>query len=102
MTNDGIQRARLYIGSFVACVVLTVLSIAFVDRAVSSWSHAVLHRPPPLEWLTHIIDPFVPAASIALIGVAIAALSGRRPGSVGRTLIGLCTAVRMAIIPKEE
>jgi membrane-associated phospholipid phosphatase len=102
MTNDRIQRARLYIGSFVACVVLTVLSIAFVDRAVSSWSHAVLRRPAPLEWLTHIIDPFVPAASVALISVAIAALFGWRPRPLGRTLIALCIAVLIATILKEE
>jgi membrane-associated phospholipid phosphatase len=102
MRNDDIHAARLYIGAFIACVVLTLLSIIFVDRAVSTWSHAILHRPEPLEWLTHIIDPFVPAASIALLGVAIAALFGWRPGRFGRTILALCIAVLIATVLKQE
>src|SRR3954447_8514661 len=63
---------------------------------------AAVNRPEPLEWLTHIIDPFVPAASIALTGVAIAALFGWRPGPFGRTIIALCIAVLVATVLKEE
>jgi membrane-associated phospholipid phosphatase len=102
MTREQNHLARLYVGAFVACVVLTMLAIVFVDRAVATWSHAILHRPEPLEWLTHIIDPFVPAASIALTGVAIAALFGWRPGPFGRTIIALCIAVLVATVLKEE
>jgi membrane-associated phospholipid phosphatase len=102
MTNDRIQGARLYIGSFIACVVLTALSIAFVDRAVSTWSHATLGTPAPFVWLTHIIDPFVPAASIGLVAVAIAAAFGWRPGPLGRALIALCIAVLIATLFKDE
>jgi membrane-associated phospholipid phosphatase len=102
MTNDGIQRARLYVGSFIACVVLTALSIAFVDRAVSTWSHATLHGIRPLDWPTHIIDPFLPVASIAIIGIGIAALFGWRPGPFGRLLITLCLAVLIATILKDQ
>jgi membrane-associated phospholipid phosphatase len=49
-----------------------------------------------------MIDPFVPAASIALVGVAIAAVCGWRPGPFGRTLIALCIAVLIATVLKEE
>src|SRR6478609_2604725 len=102
MTPEQIRGARLYVGAFVACVVLTILSIAFVDRAVSSWSHATLRQTEPFVWLTHIIDPFVPAASIGLLGAAIAAVFGWRPGPVGRTIVALCIAVLIATIFKDE
>ena len=101
MSTEQTRLARLYVGAFVACVVLTILAIVFVDRAVSTWAHT-LNRPAPLEWLTHIIDPFVPAASIALAGVAMAALFGWRPGPFGRTIIALCIAVLVATVLKEE
>src|SRR5947209_11870123 len=102
MTGEPGVAARLYFGAFIACVVLSALSIAFVDRAVSTWSHATLHRPAPLEWLTHIIDPFVPAASIALGAVAIAAVFGWRPGPLGRAVIALSITVLIATVLKEE
>jgi membrane-associated phospholipid phosphatase len=102
MTTEQNRLARLYIGSFIGCVMLTALSIAFVDRAVSTWSHATLARPAPFEWLTHIIDPFVPAASIALAAIAVAAIFGWRPGPFGCTVIALCIAVLVATVLKEE
>jgi membrane-associated phospholipid phosphatase len=102
MTNEQTQAARLFVGAFIACAVLTLLSIGFVDRAVSTWSHATLHQPAPFEWLTHIIDPFVPAASIGLAAIATAAVFGWRPGPVGRTIVALCIAVLVATVLKEE
>jgi membrane-associated phospholipid phosphatase len=102
MTPEQIRTARSYVGAFVACVVLTILSIAFVDRAVSTWLHATLGRAAPFVWLTHIIDPFVPAASIGLVVAAIAAVFGWRPGPVGRTIVALCIAVLIATIFKDE
>ena len=65
---------------------------------MSSWSHATLRQTEPFVWLTHIIDPFVPAASIGLLGAAIAAVFGWRPGPVGRTIVALCIAVLIATI----
>src|SRR4051812_23715070 len=101
MTTEQNAAARLYVGTFVACVVLSVLSILFVDRAVSAWAHT-LNRPDPLEWLTHIIDPFVPAALVGLAAAAIAAIFGWRPGPLGRAIIALCIAVLIATVLKEE
>jgi membrane-associated phospholipid phosphatase len=101
MSAEQTRLARLYVGAFVACIVLTILSIVFVDRAVSTWAHT-LNRPAPLEWLTHIVDPFVPAASIALLGVAIAAVFGWRPGPFGRAVIALSVTVLIATVLKEE
>lgn len=102
MTREQSRLARLYVGAFIACVVATVLSVAFIDRPVSTWSHATLGQAAPFVWLTHMIDPFVPAASIGLAGVAGAAVFGWRPGPLGRTLIALCIAVLIATVLKEE
>jgi membrane-associated phospholipid phosphatase len=101
MTKEN-QTARWFVGAFLACAILTVLSIVFVDRAVSTWSHATLHGIRPFDWLTHIIDPFLPAGSIGIIALGIAALFGWRPGSLGRLLITLCLAVLIATILKDQ
>jgi membrane-associated phospholipid phosphatase len=102
MTNEQTRHARLYIGAFIACLVLTLLSIVFVDRAVSTWSHATLHQAAPFVWVTHIIDPFVPIASLGLVACGIAAAFGWRPGPAGRMIIALCIAVLIATIFKDE
>jgi membrane-associated phospholipid phosphatase len=101
MAGEERRRAQVYTGAFIACIVLSLLSIAFVDRPVSIWAHT-LNRPAPLEWLTHIIDPFVPAASIALLGIAVATVLGWRLGPLGRIIIALCLAVLIATVIKEE
>jgi membrane-associated phospholipid phosphatase len=102
MNREQNRSTRLYIGAFVACVVSSALSIAFVDRAVATWSHATLGQAAPFVWLTHIIDPFVPAASIGLVIITIGAVFGWRPGPFGRILIALCIAVLIATVLKEE
>src|SRR5947209_6410820 len=101
MTNEDSRLARWYIGAFVLCIVLTLLSVAFVDRAVATWAHT-LDRPAPFVWLTYMIDPFVPAASIVLPALGIAALFGWRPGPLGRIVLALCVAVLFATLLKEE
>lgn len=101
MTREDRRRAHVYTGAFIACVVLTLLSIAFLDSPVSTWAHT-LHRPAPLEWLTHIIDPFLPAASIALLGSAVALVFGWRLGPLGRIIIALCIAVLITTVIKDE
>src|ERR1700744_4502119 len=102
MGSEQTRLPRLYLGAFVACIVLTMLSVAFVDPAASSWSHATLGQAEPFVRLTHIIDPFVPVASIGLLAIAVAALFSCRPGPFGRTLISLCIAVLIATVLKEE
>jgi membrane-associated phospholipid phosphatase len=102
MTHEDVRRTRWFAGAFIACVVLSTLSIGFVDRAVSTWSHATLGTPAPFVWLTHIIDPIVPASSLGLIGFGIAACFGWRPGPVGRALIAVCVAALIATIFKQE
>ena len=101
MSGEQNRLARLYSGAFILCIVLTLLSIAFVDRPASTWAHT-LGQPAPFVWLTHMIDPFVPAASIVLPAVGIAALFGWRPGPVGRIVLALCIAVLVATVLKEE
>ncbi len=95
-----IQRHLLALAS---CLVLVLLAIAFVDRPVSTWSHDVLRRPAVLDALTHIVDPFPPAAAIGLmIAGCAAAFGGWKPGETGLTLVACCVSVIAAIAIKEQ
>jgi membrane-associated phospholipid phosphatase len=96
------QTRFWYIGAFVACLVLSGLSIAFVDRAVSTWSYQTLHGAAPFVWLTHLIDPLLPAASVGIITLSVAFLFGWRPGAIGRMLLALCLAVLLATVLKDQ
>ena len=90
------QGRRILI--FLSGVVLVGLSIAFVDRPASTWSHAVLHGMPVFARLTHIVDPFAPAAAICLtIAGCAAAFGGWRPGKWGLTLVACALSVVVAV-----
>ena len=77
------------------------LSILFLDRAISSWSHDHLHGIVGFQWLTWIVDPLVPAAVAILAGTGLAALFGWRPGRWGRLAIACCIAALIAVTIKE-
>ncbi len=82
-----------------SCLILVSLSIAFLDRPLSSWSHQHLHGLVEFIWLTGIGEVPKPLAGLALIGVGAAVACGWRPGRWGRVLIacGLATLVALAI-----
>jgi membrane-associated phospholipid phosphatase len=85
-----------------SAALLIPLSLEFFDRALSSWSFAVLHRPDALEILTHIDDPVPPGAAILLALAGLAALGGWRPGVWGRVVIAAALAVLVSIPIKDE
>ena len=90
------------LAALLAVCLLVPISVEFFDRAVSSWSFAVLHRPAALEILTHLVDPVPPAAAIILLLAGAAALAGWRPGPWGRVAIATGIAVLVAIVLKDE
>jgi membrane-associated phospholipid phosphatase len=77
------------------------LSVLFFDRPIASWSHATLHGIVAFDWLTHLVDPIVPAAVIVLAASGIAALFGWRPGRWARVLIACAVATLVAVSVKE-
>lgn len=86
-----------------ACLALTLLAIAFIDRPVALYAHAELRRNLGF-WagLTHIVDPIPVAAGLVTGAAAIAALFGRLPGPRGRIALKIALAVLVAIALKEQ
>jgi membrane-associated phospholipid phosphatase len=90
---------------FAAWVALSALSIAFVDRAASSWSYAHLHavRMSAFDWATHLVDPLQALALAALAVIGVRALaSDWRPAGHWRTLLIGAVAVLVAVAFKEQ
>jgi membrane-associated phospholipid phosphatase len=91
--------ANRFLPAGLFCLILIDLSIAFLDRPLSSWSHEHFHDVVGFVWLTWIAEVPAPLAAIVLIGVGVAAVCGWRPGRWGRVLIacGLATVAALAI-----
>jgi len=88
--------------AILSCAVLVSLSIAFVDRAASTWAHGALRGIAAFDHLTHIVDPLLPAAvaGLALVGIAVAL--GWKPGENLKTLLACCLAIVVAVALKEQ
>ncbi len=78
------------------CLLIGLLAVAismlWLDRPISSWSHAMLHKPGWCKMLTRLADVPVPASLIGLIGAGIAWLAGWRPGPAGRIVLAIFLA----------
>lgn len=85
-----------------SCLILVSLSIAFLDRAVSSWSHQYLHTAIGFIWLTWIAEAPVPVAAVILLGAGCAIAGGWRPGRCGRILIAGGVATLVAVALKDQ
>ena len=90
-----------HIGALATGFVLVTLSVVFVDRGASSWSHAHLRGIVFFQWLTHIVDPLRPLAVMGLIAAGAAFCAGWRPGEKGMTLIAACVALLVSFEIKD-
>jgi membrane-associated phospholipid phosphatase len=97
-TMSSVRQTQL---AAISSVSLLVIAILFLDRPISTWSHAVLHRPLWCIWLTHVADIPQPASVIGLILAGFAWLCGWRPASIGRLLIIACIATLTADAAKD-
>ena len=86
----------------VSAAILIPGSIEFADRDVATWSHAALHRPAAFEWLTHIVDPLLPASILIVALAGLAALFGWRPGPAARAVLACGIAVLVAVALKDQ
>ena len=86
----------------VSAAILIPGAIEFLDRDVSTWSHAALHRPAAFEWLTYIVDPLLPAAILIVALAGLAALFGWRPGPIARAALACGIAVLVAVALKDQ
>jgi membrane-associated phospholipid phosphatase len=86
----------------VSAVVLIGLSIAFVDRPASTWSHAALHRNAVFDGLAWLASPVLSAATVGLAAAGVAAVFGWRPQARSKTLLACCLAAVIAFVLKEQ
>ena len=101
MAAAPILRRRYWL-AILSCIVLVTLSIAFVDRAASSWSHATLGGIAVFGELTHLVDPLLPAAVAGLVLIGLASVLGWQRGENGTTLLASCLAIVIAVAIKEQ
>lgn len=96
-TQRGIQAAML------VCLVLTVLSIAAIDRPIADYSHAHWRvNQTFFSAMTKIVDPVPVYAGLVTGGYVIAALFGIRPGPKGMIALRIALAILVAITLKEQ
>jgi len=93
---------RRLVGAIAACLLLTGLAVGFVDLPAATWSHAHLRAIAVFPWLTHLVDPLVPAAAVILAVAALGVAAGRPPSPRVRTLVACGLAVMIAVVIKDE
>jgi membrane-associated phospholipid phosphatase len=93
---------RRLLSAILAVVLLTVLAVVFVDLPAATWSHAHLRSSPVFPWLTHLVDPLVPAAAVLLAVVAAGVIAGWQPPAWVRTLVACGLAVMIAVVIKDQ
>ncbi len=102
-TMQGTALSPRGLAAVLSCPILVLLCVGFVDRTAADLSHAVFSGHVAIfVWLTHIVDPVPPLAGFGLAGAGLAAILGWRPGPAGRTFVGCCIAVLVAIAIKDQ
>lgn len=97
----GIARPSGFVVALVSCVVLVVVSIAFVDRPLALLMHRLFHRSHWLLPLAGIGQIPKSLAGPALIVAALAGWFGWRPGRLGWSIVACGVAVVIAGSAKE-
>jgi membrane-associated phospholipid phosphatase len=101
--THGHATDRAVIAAMVACLVLVVACIAFVDRPVADYAHTVLRvNERYYKVMTQIVDPIPVYAGLVTGWYAIAALFGGRPGPRGMIALRIAIAILVAIALKEQ
>jgi membrane-associated phospholipid phosphatase len=92
------QTALVYGALFTA----VVLAYFFGDRQLAAELKPYLHGVQLFPWLTHVVDPLGPLASIGLAAVAARAWARGTLTPVESAVLRLCCAVLIAWALKEE
>jgi membrane-associated phospholipid phosphatase len=98
--NDASRRTALV--GLIACLILVASAILFVDRPVSTWSHATLHGRVVFVDLTYIAEDIATACGIVLLVAALAWLFGRDLRRHERVAVAAALAVLVASSIKEQ
>jgi len=93
------SRSAAWASSFVAMVILVVVSYQWLDRPIAFFANAEFHGIRAFPWLTRIPEWLAPVAAVAFLLLGRRALTGRalsRPETVV-LLCGLSLAGAVAI-----
>ncbi len=96
------STARRLVGATLACLALTGLAVAFVDLPAATFAHSHLRGIAVFPWLTHLVDPLVPAAVILLVVAAAAVVSGWQPPAWVRALVACSLSLVIAVVIKDQ
>lgn len=81
---------------FLALFAAVALAYFFLDREVATALRPYFNGVPFFKWLTYIVKPLTPAASIAAIVVSVRALSRGSLTSVESAILRMCCAILIA------
>ena len=93
-----LRVALVYLGLFA----LVALSYAFLDRQIASGLRPYTHGVQLFLWLTYIVNPLVPLASIAAAFIGARALARGSLTQAESTLLRICCALLIAYVIKDE
>jgi membrane-associated phospholipid phosphatase len=97
--GHDVARTSLIFGALFALVVLSYL---FLDRQVASGLRPYTHGAQLFVWMTYIVNPLIPLASIAAAFIGARALV-RGSLTPGETLIlRICCALLVAYVLKDQ
>ena len=103
LNANGQASERTVLAISAACLAAVLICVAFIDRPVADYAHAVTKLNEPFyKALTKIVDPVPPLAAMTAAGFGIAALFGVRPGPRGWTALRIALAILIAIAIKEQ
>jgi len=97
--GDSAARAGLI---FAALFALVALSYLFLDREVASGLRPYTHGVPIFVWMTYIVNPLIPLASIAAAFIGARALVRGSLTPAEALLLRICCALLVAYVLKDQ
>ncbi len=96
------RQPRVWGAAFIVCVILVALSVAFLDRPISRFSHDHIGRSPLFYNLQYPPDVLTPLAAVLVAGLGLAWMFGVPPSRAGRTAFAASVALMVAVGLKEQ
>ncbi|RKT98974.1 hypothetical protein C7H84_34015 [Burkholderia sp. Nafp2/4-1b] len=94
------RRRFLVVAIFYILAIL--FTIAFIDRAASTWSNSYLQRNEVFVWMSRLSEPIVPLACVGLLVSGCAMLAGWHPSDRVHVLLTCCLAAIVAVVLKDQ
>jgi membrane-associated phospholipid phosphatase len=98
-SRGGAARIAIIYASLIA---LIVFSYFFLDRQLATALRPYTHDAPIFKWLTYVVNPIAPLASIAAVFVAARSVARGSLTPIESAILRLCCAVLIAYVLKEE